>query len=48
MNFILHEKMIYYKKNNDFYLCVSAAFKKKIFETVHDNNMHKKHDKALQ
>ena len=47
MNFILCEKLIYYKKDDNFCFCVSAAFKKKIFKITHDDNMYEKHNKSL-
>ena len=48
IDFILHERLIYYKKNNNSHLYISAAFKKKIFKITHNDNMHEKCDKALQ
>ena len=48
IDFMLCKKLIYYKKDNDFCLYVSAVLEKKIFKIIHDDNVHKKHDRVVQ
>ena len=47
IDFILCKKLIYYKKDSNSHLCISAALEKKIFKIAYDDNAHEEHDKAL-